>query len=301
MKATTWKPSCVPVVRPDVRVTPAAPGVGFVHRRLPYADVYFVANTSNVPVHATAGFAVQGRHAEVWDPMSGAVFATERQADRTGPVQVPLGLEPYGSRVIVFTNRPRSGRVIPEGGSHQVPPPMAMSDGWHIRFPDDPEPRPVTPLRSWTEDPSRRFFSGVATYSREVRLDWALVAPGVGVRLDFGQTRPVQPHDLKNGMQAWLDAPVREAAVVWVNDRRVGSVWCPPYALDVTGALRAGVNHIRIDVANLAMNAMAGRPLPSYRLLNARYGTRFEPQDMDKVQAVPAGLLGEIRLVPFAR
>jgi len=34
--------------------------------------------------------------------------------------------------------------------------------------------------------------------------------------------------------------------------------------------------------------------------LNLRYGTRFEPQDMDQVQPVPAGLLGAIRLVSYA-
>ncbi len=78
-------------------------------------------------------------------------------------------------------------------------------------------------------------------------------------------------------------------------------MWCPPYALDVSQALREGRNQIRIEVANLAINAMAGRALPSYRLLNARYGTRFEPQDMDKVRPEPSGLLGDIRLVPFAR
>ena len=124
---------------------------------------------------------------------------------------------------------------------------------------------------------------------------------GVGVRLEFGDARAVPPKDLERGMRAWLDAPVREAAVVWVNGVRVGSVWCPPYALDVSHALRAGTNQIRIEVANLALNAMAGRALPSYRLLNARYGTRFEPQDMDKVRPEPSGLLGRIRLVPFAR
>jgi hypothetical protein len=156
-------------------------------------------------------------------------------------------------------------------------------------------------LRSWTEDPARLYFSGVATYSREVRIDPALVASDHGVRLDFGEARPVPPQDMRNGMRAWLDAPVREAAVVWVNGTRAGSVWCPPYALDLSDSLRAGLNEIRIDVANLAINAMAGRPLPSYRLLTARYGRRFEPQDMDKVQPVPAGMLGDIRLVPFAR
>jgi hypothetical protein len=65
----------------------------------------------------------------------------------------------------------------------------------------------------------------------------------------------------------------------------------------VTPLLRPGPNLIRIDVANLAINYMAGHAAPDYKLLNLRYGTRFEPQDMDKVQPVPAGLFGPIRLV----
>src|SRR5262249_49682293 len=59
----------------------------------------------------------------------------------------------------------------------------------------------------------------------------------------------------------------------------------------------AGNNHLRILVANSALNYMAGRRLPDYRLLNLRYGERFQAQDMDKVEAIPAGLLGAIRLV----
>ena len=124
-----------------------------------------------------------------------------------------------------------------------------------------------------------------------------LLRGGFRVRLDFGEGKPVPPQPLKAGTQAWLDAPVREAAVVYVNDRRVGSVWCPPYSLDVTDFLRRGENRIRVVVANLALNYMAGRRLPDYRLLNLRYGERFQAQDMDKVQPVPAGLLGPVRLL----
>ena len=102
-------------------------------------------------------------------------------------------------------------------------------------------------------------------------------------------------------MQTWFDPPVREAAVVYINDRRAGSVWCPPYALDVSGFLRPGSNKIRIVVANLALNYMAGRRLPDYRLLNLRYGERFQAQDMDKVQPIPSGLLGSIRVIAQPR
>ena len=212
---------------------------------------------------------------------------------------VPLQLEPYASRFVVFTDETRSLARTPAVAA--LPAPVLLAAGWRLQFPDEPSPQDFGPLRSWTEDPSRLYFSGVATYIREARVPEALVGGRAGLRLDFGEPRPVPPEDLKNGMRAWLDAPVREAAVISINGTRVGSVWCPPYAIDVTGTIRAGSNSIRIDVANLAINAMAGRPLPSYRLLNARYGTRFEAQDMDKVRPQPSGLLGEIRLVPFER
>jgi len=98
-------------------------------------------------------------------------------------------------------------------------------------------------------------------------------------------------------MQAWFDPPLREAAVVYVNDRRVGTLWCPPYSLNLSGYLQPGNNKIRVVVANLALNYMAGRRLPDYRLLNLRYGERFQAQDMDKVQPITSGLLGPVRLV----
>ncbi len=125
----------------------------------------------------------------------------------------------------------------------------------------------------------------------------ALLQQSSSLRLDFGTGIPSTPQSLRNGMQAWLDSPVREAAVVYINDVRAGSVWCPPYSLEVRKFLRPGANKIRILVANTAMNYMAGHSLPDYRLLNLRYGERFQPQDMDKVQVLPSGVLGPVRLI----
>jgi hypothetical protein len=126
---------------------------------------------------------------------------------------------------------------------------------------------------------------------------------GLSVQLDLGTPKAIEVGGPRARVQAWVDAPVRDAAVVFVNGQRAGSAWCPPYSVDVTTFLSPGPNLIRIEVANLAINHMAGHALPDYKLLNLRYGTRFEPQDMDRVQPVPAGLFGPIRLVaaPTAR
>ena len=37
------------VLKPDVAISPATPTVGFIHRKLPDADIYFLANTDNRP------------------------------------------------------------------------------------------------------------------------------------------------------------------------------------------------------------------------------------------------------------
>jgi hypothetical protein len=94
-----------------------------------------------------------------------------------------------------------------------------------------------------------------------------------------------------------LDSPVREAAQVFVNGRPAGAVWRPPYTVDVTPLLVAGANRIEVRVANLGLNALAGHALPDYRLLSARYGKRFDPQDTALIAPQPSGILGTVKLM----
>jgi hypothetical protein len=98
-------------------------------------------------------------------------------------------------------------------------------------------------------------------------------------------------------MRAMLDSPVREAAQVFVNGKRAGAVWRPPYTVDVTPYLAPGANRIEVRVANLALNVRAGQGLPDYRLLNVRYGERFKPQDTELVKPMPSGMLGPVKLM----
>ncbi len=98
-------------------------------------------------------------------------------------------------------------------------------------------------------------------------------------------------------MRAMLDGPVREAAIVYVNGKRAGAVWCPPYAVDVSALVHEGENAIRIVVANSALNVLAMGPLPDYKALAAKYGERFQAQDMDQVVPQPSGLLGPVTLI----
>lgn len=289
-------------IQPDVAVSSSASDIGFVHRRTDAADLYFVANTSNARRSIDATFRVGAVQAQQWNPLTGDMTPAEVRplAGRAG-VTIALDLAPYESTVIVFVaapSKPSARRLVAAPTAGKAPqPPIDISTGWRVTFGSTLPPADWNTLRSWTDDEATRFYSGVAVYEKTVDVPPPMLRKGLTVRIDLGEPKAIEVGGPRARVQAWVDAPVREAAVVIVNGRRAGSVWCPPYALDVTPLLRPGPNVIRIDVANLAINYMAGHALPDYTLLNLRYGTRFEPQDMDKVQPVPAGLRGPIRLV----
>jgi hypothetical protein len=184
-----------------------------------------------------------------------------------------------------------------------APAPVDVSSNWKVSFAGAPGSNAtgqnMEQLKSWTADDSTKYFSGKATYEKTVAIPQAMLRSGHPLYLNFGEGEPVSTQERRSGsgMRAMLESPVREAAQVFVNGKLAGMVWHPPYELDVTALLHAGDNDLRIVVANLALNELAKGPLPDYKALNARYGERFQPQDLQNVQPVPAGLLGPVRII----
>ena len=286
---------------PDVGISPAAPEIGAVHRHTDDGEIYFVANTSNEPKSVDAAFHVMGLQPEIWNPMSGEVSSTTVTGQSAGSTVVHLNLEPYGSTIVAFTKRtlPAPKQFIFQG---ILPKPIDLSSGWTVRFGTIAMPTAMDRLASWTTLANEINFSGVATYEKTVIVQGDMLRDVFSVSFDFGQGIPSQERGTTQGYHANLSAPVREAAVLYINDQRAGSVWCPPYSIDVTGKLKAGENKIRIEVANLAINYMAGIKLPNYNYegVTRQFGNRFQPQNLNLIQPLPSGLLGPVRLVATA-
>jgi hypothetical protein len=272
---------------PDMALSGNQSDVGFVRRKLQDADIYFIANTSNHPVKANARFGTKRKVATWLDPDSGKLTRASNTPE--------LDLAPYESRVLVFSDAQLPGTA--EAPKLAAPAVLAdLSQDWTLSFPGA-QAQPLKQLRSWTDDPATRYFSGQAVYAKDVTLD-AGQLKGQRLVLDFGQGTPLaSTPKVPAGMRAMLESPVREAAQVWVNGKRAGAVWRPPYTVDVTPYLAAGSNRIEVRVANLGLNVRAGQALPDYRLLNVRYGERFKPQDTDLVKPMPSGMLGPVRLM----
>ncbi len=281
------------LLKPDADISPSAKDFGVVHRQTTDSDIYFVANTSNQKRNVQVTFRASGA-AEVWDAMSGKSTAADVRSEETATTAVVLNFEPYQSRVVVFSkNKTAMHKTADRIDSVSS---VNISADWSVAF-GSRTPVAMRQLHSWADDETTRYFSGTATYERSVDMPGNFSNSSGSVILDFGEGNALENTGSRNGMQTWYDPPIREAANIYINGQKAGSLWCPPYKLDVTKLLKAGSNTIRVEVANTALNYMAGHKLPDYKLLTLRYGERFQAQDMDKVQVLPSGILGSVKLL----
>ncbi|HEX3966906.1 MAG TPA: glycosyl hydrolase [Edaphobacter sp.] len=283
--------------------------VGFIRRKLPTADIYFVTNTSNRPLQATANFDTTHRDGEQWDPETG-------QAAHVTASNLALNLAPYESRVFIFAHY--SGSEPPRNSpsdSASITPLVDLSTDWRVTFTGTKETETEPTLTDWTTNPATLYYSGEAIYARDFTINTAQKNP-VFLEIEGGKPltgspnsppehEALGPNGLPDpritrtgpGMHAYYDPPIHEAAIVFLNGQRAGSLWHPPYQLDVSKFLKPGQNHIEIHVYNTALNAWSKLPPHDYKPLIEKYGDRFQMQDLDKVQPIPSGILGPIHLV----
>lgn len=258
---------------PDLGGAPK--GVGYVHRRLAGGDLYFVANTTNVPITAPLAFGVSSQVGQVWDPMTGTVDSFKSGSE--------VRLAPFESRVFVFGHDlPAPREEIPADERS-----LTLAGGWRLRVGG----KAVPAFGSWTDEPSLQHYSGQGIYSRDLDLT-AMDLNAPSIILDLGQGDAGVANERKGpGYYAQYDAPVRDAAEVYVNDQRAGAIWCSPFRLDLKPWLKAGRNRLEIRVYNTAINSLAGRPPTDYTALRAVYGDRFQPQNMGELKPLPSGLI----------
>jgi len=279
----------------------------WVHRRTADADIYFVVNQADRPEHIDARFRSIGKSVQVWRPMTGEIEdveasgfdGTTKVADRSGNRQP--GIEPAayveepGFTVVSLDLAERESvfvviRSAVTETTHKAPRAKettleTIQGPWTLNFPPNlgaPPSVQLPKLVSWTtsDDPGVKYFSGTATYRKDVRALSTWFHAGQHVSLDLGT--------------------VRDIAEVEVNGKFVGIVWAPPYRVDVTSALTTGENHIVIKVTNEWTNRVVGDRLlpPEKRILPQsgptppRGGVFFGPKD-----PAESGLIGEARII----
>ena len=156
---------------------------------------------------------------------------------------------------------------------------MGIPGAWTVRFDPKwggPESIVFEKLGDWSRHPDERvkYYSGIAAYEKRFVLP--------------------EKWDSSDDRRVFLDlGDVREMAEVWLNGRRLGVVWAPPFRLDVTEALRQGDNRLVVRVANQWPNQIIGDlRLPEKERRTRTNITAFAADS----PLVPAGLLGPVVL-----
>ena len=150
-----------------------------------------------------------------------------------------------------------------------VPKPVDVAGPWELRFPPKwgaPEKVTLEKLISWTEhsEAGVRYFSGTATYVKEIEIPAEMVGQGKVLYLDLGQLKNLAQVSV-NGVFA--DRPARPTGLnaghaglpIGKNiGKDLGILWKPPFLVEITDAARAGRNQLEVRITNLWPNRLIG-------------------------------------------
>ena len=239
---------------------------GWIHRKVGDSDRYFVTAGTN-GYRGKVTFRAKGL-ARIVDPVSQEVFAWRNGEE--------FPLQASQSVFVVFDSKGTSKNTRAFATRYASDNRRVRKVGpWKLAFPNGRTVALETP-ESWSAlaglSREERAFSGTAAYMSEFDCE----QDGERVVLDLGAVETI--------------------ADVFVNGHRVRTLWCEPYACDITDFVRTGRNDLRIEVVNTWRNRVIfdlGQPVEK-RQTWILYRNEYNPSAKDPF--VPAGLLGPVSL-----
>lgn len=229
---------------PDIEFRDAAKGASllFTHRSSPESEIYFISNQKDRSENVNCVFRVAGRQPELWDAVTGECRSLPQWSAEEGRSVVPITFAPKQSWFVVFRSpgEPKSSGHL---NFPELKPVSILTGPWIVAFDPKwggPEHVEFPQLTDWITHPEEgiKYYSGTATYQKTFDIPAVPTASKNRLILDLGD--------------------VRDMASVRVNGKDLGTLWTPPWQLDITGAAKAGVNTLEISVVNPWNNRLVG-------------------------------------------
>ncbi len=243
--------------------------IRWLHRTTEGADWYFVTPEKESSFKGDVKFHSTGR-VELWNPATGdmePVASTTEGAYTT----LHLDLPRYSSCFVVFERDKKPHAVKAPAELHNS---MVLSNEWAVEFPEGwGAPAKITtrelkPWKDMIETAEGKSFSGTATYTTTFNLE--NVARNQRVELDLGSVDMI--------------------AVVRVNGEQVGTLWYPPYKVDIADYVNRGDNTLEVEVTSTWFNRLAyDASLPEQE---RKTWTISGPRAGSEMRA--SGLMGEV-------
>ncbi len=262
----------------------------YIHYQLGGDHVYFVSNQTTRQQNIHARFRISGRQPELWDALTGDIRKAHAYSQNGNQTTMPLTLEAYGSVMIYFHDIipiTQHGQSQRNHGDFQTL--KEISGNWSVYFdPDWGGPGSVLfpILIDWTNhsDLGIKYYSGIAVYNKTFNLD---LEPDSRF-LYFLQLGSVKDVGI---------------ASVTINNTEVGTVWTPPFRIEVSEALQNGENQLEIKVINSWYNRVAGdQTYPhkeQYTSTNINLYHDFRGRPIDKISLEPSGLIGPVTIEKY--
>jgi len=215
----------------------------WMHRKADGADWYFVAAPRGGDFKGTIDFNCTG-DVQLWDAVTGAVASVPETdlACEGGRTKVRFDLPRSGSCFIVFRHD-EGAESRAAAYSKNVLCEQEIG-GWKLSFPEGwgaPASVEVLELKPWKDlglGDEASAFSGTATYTSSFKMKKVskMIAQGSRVILSLGDVDMV--------------------AAVKVNGVAFQPVWCAPYEVDITDAVRKGSNSVEVEVTSTWFNRL---------------------------------------------
>lgn len=294
--------------------------INYIHRHLEDGELYFVANSGDFIQSANCAFRVVGLIPELWDPLTGSVRALPEYRLENARTVVPMRFEARQSFFVVFRKAIAGTEGNWPGGKGvknfpEIKPRIDLNGPWTVRFDSKwggPKELVVfDQLEDWSKRPEEgiRYYSGKATYRKVMDLPKSLTLSPA----EAGKRTP----------QIYLDlGTVKNVAEVRFNGKSLGTVWCAPWRVEITGLARETGNELEIDIFNLWPNRLIGdeqlpedcewqrsghggmqlKKLPQWLLENTprpsgRYTFSSWKHFTKEDGLLPSGLLGPVRIM----
>jgi hypothetical protein len=217
--------------------------IRYIHRSNGSLDIYYVANRTETATETVATFRVTGRQPELWHPEDGSTRdLTDWDVEADGRTVVPLRFDELESYFIVF-RRSAAAPASKQANFREFQAVATLGGPWRLEFPpgqDAPHSTRIQELGSWSEsaDSGIQHFSGTATYRSTFMSPRRNTSDGKGWFLDLGDVQVI--------------------AEVCLNGQQLGTLWKPPFRVEITDALKPGENELEIRVTNLWVNRLTG-------------------------------------------
>lgn len=252
--------------------------VAFTHRADADVDLYFISNQSNTERNLDLSFRVSGRIPEKFDPVDGSISDLQQWKKEGIRTRLNLKMAPNQAFFIVF-EKPMTDSLVnrPEPPIRVLNVP-GLQGPWSVQFDTafggSEKPVVFPELIGWNlnDSPEIRYYSGTAVYT--------------------GQFNLLSDVEVRNGYQLHL-GKVAELAEVFVNGLSCGTAWTEPFTVDVTKAIKKGLNTLEIRVTNTWANRLEGDALlPETQRVTWTDG-KYRKKTRDLLEA---GLLGPLKL-----